>query len=460
MKMIKKSVALLSILFSFLPLVSSAQNPKEIYDLARKAFEDGKNDACLNYLLNCQSALGGSNGKIESLKCQALVMKSDWINAAISYNNYEQLLPSSAKNGEGYLAMLDLHKTILIELAEVDRKEKEKVEKEMQDDLAQAEAQAATEAATINAEEQKQNDENEKKLYEVAMQSKDKELLEIYKKEIGTSTANGKKIALELDKKSSPNSFIIQAVENGDTEEVAYLVELGADKDKKGSNGESLLHLSVSKKDVAMLELLMGLGANIEVQNSAGETPLLAGIKNDFYSGTVKLLDKKAIASAVNSAGKSALFYCLIYNRPGTIKQLTKYGADVNQYITNEAIPMTPLYYSVFISKDQNMAMALLSADANINAYSNTNWTPFIGAVFNGDIGMIKLLMNNHADINKKGPYKWTAMHFAVRQRNIEIINLLVKGADKNAADDWKRTPLKIARERRYKDVIKILKAG
>jgi hypothetical protein len=92
----------------FLSINSKAQDSKELYQRAKTSYENGEINQCLQFLKNCQQSLGGSNAKIESLKCQALVIKSDWINAAIAYKNYERLIPSSSKNGEAYSIMLDV----------------------------------------------------------------------------------------------------------------------------------------------------------------------------------------------------------------------------------------------------------------------------------------------------------------------------------------------------------------
>jgi ankyrin repeat protein len=454
-----KSIILIAILVG-INLHVRAQSAVDYYNSAKTTFENGNTDECLVNLKSCEIKLGGSNPKIESLKCQAFMMKDDWIAAAIAFTNYERLSPNSARNAETYAAMLELKQEIWIQLEEIEKKKKEEQEQEIKDDFALAVTEAEEQAALTARKQAEINAGNENSLYEAAVNSKDKELLELYQAEIGTTGDNGKTIAVEIDKQNNPNKYIVPAVESGDLDKVSYLVQLGADQNTTNANGESLFHISVRQRNVDMLEHLCRLQANLEAKNSLGETPLLQSIKNGFYSGTLKLLEEKANPNAVNNAGKSVLYYCLLYKQPAIIAQLVKYRVDVNLPVDLSGISMTPLYYSVFYLKDQPMVSALLSIGANVNNYSNKDWTPLMAAVYSEDVAMVELLLNNKADINLKGPYKWTALHFAVRKKNIALVMLLVKGADKNALDNWKRTPLGIARERKYQEIISILKNG
>jgi ankyrin repeat protein len=427
-----------------------AQTPKEYYESAKTEFGNGNIEQCLILLTQCQSALGGSNAKIESIKCQALVMKSDWINAAISYNNYEQLLPSSAKYGEGYLAMLDFHKTILIELAEVDRKEKEKVEKEMQDDLAQAEAQAATEAATINAEEQKQNDENETKLYEVAMQTKDKELLEIYKKEIGTSSTNGKNIANEIDKTNNPNDFLVKAILSEDKAELNYLLKLGANIKWTNSKGESLLHIAISESKINIFIHLIDLKADIEKVDPKGNTPLIKSIIENKLTHVNILLDKGANPLNPNTISfQPPFYYSLINSYTKSAEALIKKGISPNNLITLNNEKFTPLYLAVHKTQSILFAGFLISNGARINDLSDNKLTALIAAVNNKSTNFVNYLLNRGADINALSRDNRTALNWAVQNQDVEMSIYLIQrgGANKDVRDNMGNTAFLLSKE-------------
>ncbi|CAL1519633.1 hypothetical protein MMC2321_03384 [Chitinophaga sp. MM2321] len=444
-------------IFCFTGLTVVAQDPAALYGSAKKELENGNASLALHYLESCQKALNGSNAKIESLKCQALMLNADWVNAAIACQNYENLIPAAAQNGEAYKMMLDFKSDIWKNLELLEKEKKEKEEREKKEDLEAALRAKKAMEESVEKKEASINVNNEKKLFETALKSKDKDLLELYK-EVGKSSANLKTIEVEMDKQKNPNNYVVQAVEDGGLNELSYLIQIGADKNSRNSQGERLIHISMRKKQSAIADYLIQSGADLEVKNNAGETPLHVAIKNDFYAGAEKLVFKHANLTSVNKVGYSPVYYCLLHNQPNILNLLAK-KADINAPLQVAEGTVTPLFYAVHYMKSLEMITVLLKNNAEANALSNTNWTPLMAAVYNSDKSAIQILIQNKADVNVKGPNGWTALHFAVRNRNVEIIQLLLSnGASKNIEDQWKRTPTKVAKERRYNEVIKALK--
>jgi ankyrin repeat protein len=440
---------LILFLFFFLSIDSIAQDSKELYQRAKTSFENGEINQCLQSLENCQQALGGSNAKIESLKCQALVMKSDWINAAIAYTNYERLIPSSAKYGEAYSAMLDLRKEIWNELENIEKKKKEKLEKEIKEDLAIAKEQEKNQEVTSNSKENKINETNEKELYAVAMQSKDLELLSLYKAEVKDSGTNLNKIATEIDKQKNPTSFLLSAIKNDDILDFKYLISLGADLKWINQKGESLLHLAIVHDAYKIYDELIKLNLDVEQRDKDGNTPLIKAIINNKVTFFKQLLKNNASLTATNSFTKQAPFYYSLLDSNVVIGEIIiKNGINPNDYLNINNQNFTPLYLSVYKTKSIEYAKFLIRNGAEIDKVNSDGETPLMGAVENNSLDFVNFILNNGANVNFQDEYKQTVLHLAVRKENLEMVLYLIQrgGANKKVKDSLKNTPLTLSK--------------
>jgi ankyrin repeat protein len=71
----------------------------------------------------------------------------------------------------------------------------------------------------------------------------------------------------------------------------------------------------------------------------------------------------------------------------------------------------------------------------------------------------ISELLKYKPNLNTKGAYGWTALHYAARENNQVLIkDLLYAGADPSIKDNWGRTPIKITKERNFKEAKKLFK--
>lgn len=86
-------------------------------------------------------------------------------------------------------------------------------------------------------------------------------------------------------------------------------------------------------------------------------------------------------------------------------------------------------------------------ADANVecgcdNDYDHYDWTPLHFAVQNGNVGMVKMLLDAGADVNtganKGSGFHWVSLQAAIAQGNAELVEILLQaGARVNALWDY-----------------------
>ncbi len=141
-------------------------------------------------------------------------------------------------------------------------------------------------------------------------------------------------------------------------------------------------------------------------------------------------------------------------------------GADVN---AREGHGFTPLHLvSGIIGTNEECAALLIANGADVNAKDNENATALHWALFGGDEGMARMLVDKGAQVDvfaasglgrvdkveeflKQNPgllyaevlQGWTPLHFAARCGRQEVAALLLsKGAAVDAQDEVGRTPL------------------
>lgn len=117
---------------------------------------------------------------------------------------------------------------------------------------------------------------------------------------------------------------LIEAVRNGQEDEVLRLLGQGVSVKARNEFGESVLH---AVKDPAMAEFLIARGADVDArEDSSGMTPL-------FFQGLAVakvLVDAGAGVNERSHKGNTPLIWHTYGNHPGGIQYLVSKGADIN----------------------------------------------------------------------------------------------------------------------------------
>jgi len=164
----------------------------------------------------------------------------------------------------------------------------------------------------------------------------------------------------------------------------------------KQRNHFTPLMLAIKNENIKIIKYLIEYGANINKRNKNGYTPLIVAIKKKKNNDIVKyLIDNGADVNQRTVNGDSPLMEaCKKRNKP-VIKYLIKNGAEIN--IENKE-GETPLTISI-VNNDMNIAKYLIKHGADIHKRNKDGITPSDILCYDGKKSVAKFLIDNGLDI-------------------------------------------------------------
>ena len=196
---------------------------------------------------------------------------------------------------------------------------------------------------------------------------------------------------------------LYEAVLNSDFALVESLIEKGTSVNVRFDN-VTLLHVAAEMGSLPMAKLLIDKGAdvNAKITDGDGRTPLhlVTGLSGNLPMAKL-LIDK---------------------------------GADVND---KDEDGYTPLHFAV---TEDNLPMAklLIDSGANVNDKTENSGTAALHwAAIRNNLPMAKLLIDSGANVNDKITDGYTPLHFAARQMNGMLVDMLMQvGAVESASNN------------------------
>ena len=317
----------------------------------------------------------------------------------------------------------------------------------------------------------------------------------------------------------SPNAdgqtALLAVARTGNVKAAQLLLNEGAKIEAREKwGGQTPLMWASARRHPAMMRLLIAKGADVNARStvrdyqrhvtaegrpksldSGGLTPLLYAARENCMACVDVLLESKADINLPDPDGVSPLLVAIMNANWDLARHLIEKGADVNQW---DIFGETPLLNAInlrnridggrnsidplnkttgteivttLLQRGANPNMPLFFKPANAPGAMNTRGvTPLIRAVFNGDMEMVKLLLEHGADATLATADRQTPIHAALVGRSpepqvLELIRLLHKaGTDINVValvnhpeEIRGGSALHYAVRKRYKNVIKEL---
>lgn len=252
------------------------------------------------------------------------------------------------------------------------------------------------------------------------------------------------------------NTPLQYAILKGNYSTIVELLKFDPTLNNKDDDGNTQLHVAISKNDFFLLELFVDAGAYPGIQNNLGFTPIhLALIKKN--SLMLKILLRNADTHALNLLSNNnftALYLSVHNNDYNTANILLNAGASPD---TNCKDGHTALHYATIIG-DNEMVNFLIKKGASLNLKEKKGRTPLHFAALNRDSQILKILIKAGAILDKQDLQGNTALFFAATSGNIDaIIQLLQAGANLNIKRYDGFYPHYFAKQNGHFEVLKLL---
>ncbi len=270
------------------------------------------------------------------------------------------------------------------------------------------------------------------------------------------------------DEKLKPLSVgetpLVLAIQIGEQELVRRLLDASADINARDWEGNTPLHAAVDNSNLTAVKLLISHGADVNAKNSRASTPL----HESYRSGEIArvLVEAGADVNAVNEFNATPLDWAVGWKDSGAMQVLLDHGAKLtfpvacivgNTEFVKSAIEADPALVDKPLGDDPtetslvraamngqvDIVRILLEHGATVNFKDGRRTTPLHAAAEGGSAEVTQMLLDHGADITASN-YQGTALHRAAMYGRLEVVKLFIeRGANVNEeADGGGWTPL------------------
>ncbi len=219
---------------------------------------------------------------------------------------------------------------------------------------------------------------------------------------------------------------LLCAIRHEQVEVVEYLLQCGADPNAPSiSHHDTPLHQAARRGSATITRMLLEAGADANARNTSENTPLYVAAFLGHAKVAELLLQAGAEVNAACFMGFTPLYMAARLGRKEVVQVLVDHGAKTHN-----------IHEAAGIGDVEKVRQFLAADDSLIDQEAMTGGMPLHWAAVNGELEVVRTLIEAGADVNASDTDGETPLTKAARDDHGEIINLLLAhGATVNTGD-------------------------
>ncbi len=229
---------------------------------------------------------------------------------------------------------------------------------------------------------------------------------------------------------------------NGHLDVVRFLIDSGADMDSPNNEGRTPLHAAASNGHLDIIKLLLGSGADFNIHDNDDKTPLDVATDNGKPEFANFLSRSMACPMTLDGTVNLSTSHLRSQNKPPHTVQPPRKRGEAVEPSDNEETPL----YTASANGQLDIVRSLLDCSSDVNETDSCRRTALYVASVKGKLEVAKLLIERGAHVNSRSINGWTPLQVASRYGHLEITRLLLDHrADVNAKTRFGWTALHAA---------------
>jgi ankyrin repeat protein len=190
---------------------------------------------------------------------------------------------------------------------------------------------------------------------------------------------------------------LVDAARNHDLKAIRSLLSQHPDVNARLDDGSTALLWAAHQNDLDTAELLVGAGADANIANEFKMTPLSQACTNGNDAFVRLLLKSGANPNAPIGTGVTPLMTCAKSGSVDAVKRLVEFGAAIEAREPDQH--QTALMWAA-AEHQLKVVQALIDAHADLQAHSKAGFTAMHFAARQGDLEMVQLLLAAGVNVN------------------------------------------------------------
>jgi ankyrin repeat protein len=228
----------------------------------------------------------------------------------------------------------------------------------------------------------------------------------------------------------------------GYVEIARILIEYGADVSAQSKDGQHPLHRAASYGNLEISRLLVEHGADVKARDNDGWTPMHNASSCDGVQVARFLVEHGADATAQDNNGRTPWDEATTRGHVEFAQFLIEIGAYATDDDEDNRTPSDAEGEEEEVIEAERVPIE----DIDTKIQANNGWSPLHVAAEQGNVEVVRILVEHGMDVTAKAGNGWTPLHVATEQGNVELVRFLVEhGAEPSAPANDGQTPLHLA---------------